>query len=101
MSEPNPNCAKLLEVAAQRDTLEAFLDFLDARSIRLGAYHEHGAGACESNLSWDGRYVECAKSEDRLYPVSFTRDALLYEFFGIDAVALEAERRALLDGLRR
>ena len=98
MNEHNPNCTKLAAVDAQLGTLDAFLDFLGEKGISLGAYHDHTetCGPLEGFVT-----RECGMVEHRLYPIAPSRTDLLYEFFGIDPKALEAERRALLDGLRR
>jgi len=68
----------------QRGVIEEFLDWLNENEILLGEYIRLSEGCAE-----------------RLAPILKNRQELLDEFFGIDPVQLEKERRELLEQARK
>lgn len=77
-----PQADRLSEVSEEMDTIRQFLDHLVSQRIHL---------------------AQASSESGRLYPISTSTriDDLLYEYYGIDPVALEQERRALLEQARK
>lgn len=74
-----PQCDRLSEVSEEMDTIRQFVDWLAEQGIHLG----------QSSLQ-----------SGRMYPTSVSIDVLLKQYYGIDDIALEQERRALLEKVR-
>jgi len=81
MKVKTPECDKLVKVSKESQSIGAFLDWL------LG---EKGFVICES-YETDNDYV----------PISPGIEGLLSEYFKIDPVKVEIERRKILDSLRK
>jgi hypothetical protein len=77
-----PQLAKLEERSPDIAVVRDFFEWLD----------EQGLDLCR---------VERGPGHDRYLPVFETRDATLYRFAGIDPIAIENERRALLASMPR
>lgn len=73
------------QTVEQRKTIEVFLDWLNEKEISLGSY------------------VKPFKDSDteRMAPIPKNRQELLDEYFGIDPVQLDKERRELLEQARK
>lgn len=67
----------------QRGVIEEFLDWLNEKEILLSTY------------------IKFKDYAERLAPILENRQELLDEFFDIDSVQLEKERRELLEQARR
>ena len=78
-----PEMEKLKALDAQRRAVDSFFEWLD----------EQGYAVCE-RPAMNGRY------ETIYMPVAQRPESLVFRFLGLDAGRLEAERRAMLDGLR-
>lgn len=74
-----PQCDRLSEVSEEMDTIRQFIDWLIEQGIHLG---------------------QTSLRSGRMYPTSASIDVLLKQYYGIDDVALEQERRALLERVR-
>lgn len=74
-----PQCDRLSEVSEEMDTIRQFVDWLAEQGIHL---------------------AETSVVSGCSYPVLVTVDYLLNQYYGIDPVALEQERRALLEQAR-
>lgn len=74
-----PEHEKLEKVADKSQAIGEFLEDLGSRGILLAFWVD---------------------DEDRLAPVHTRKDVLLAQFFDIDLVKLEAEKRAMLESLR-
>lgn len=77
-----PQSDRLTEVADERDTIRHFLDW-------VGETHRAQLASIPT------------PDTHRLYPLRVNVETLLDEHFGIDAVALEQERRSMLDMQRQ
>lgn len=94
---------KLSIVYDQKQACEEFLEWLGQQGYKLAEYHTHGESCTyierkdifDINDGWS-----CGYSVNTLYPISVSARKLTAQFFGIDEVKLENERRALLRSLR-
>jgi len=123
---PTPEHDKLAAIKHQSQAIGEFLDWLSERNVRLADYREAKwicdecgvldledvnhprAGVRYDGLHTDGPlYVHrmCGKPAEHvpqgLYMYGKTTVDLLAEFFDIDQNKLEAEKRAMLDQLRK
>ena len=81
--------SKLDLVNDQLRVVEEFLEWLSAHGdLSIGEW---------LTVYGDGR----PRIEPVLVPVSRTSQSIAYEYFGIDAVELEKERRSLLEAVRQ
>lgn len=90
-----PNIHRHSEVSDEMDTLNEFLDHLGSKKISLASTQifvetVDVSGIFELVDRWADRSVE------RYGPIPQSREQLLFEYFGIDAAALDKERRDLL-----
>lgn len=90
-----PNIHRHSEVSDEIDTLNEFLDHLGAQKISLASTQTFIETVDVSEIferveRWEDRPVE------RFGPIPQSREQLLFEYFGIDAAALDKERRDLL-----
>jgi len=76
-----PECEKIAAVQDKSNVLGEFLDFLDSKGIELAKYGGLGG--------------------EELYPIYPGKEQLLADFFGIDLVKVEQERRAILADLQK
>ena len=67
----------------ERVIISEFLEWLNSKEIQLAKWEKVGIDS------------------DRLFPLQTRHQDLLNEFFNIDAVKLEKERRALLEGIQK
>lgn len=74
-----PQADRLAEVSEEMDTIRQFVDWLAEQGIHLG---------------------QVSPSSGRLYSTSATVEVLLYQYYGVDSVKLEQERRMLLTQAR-
>jgi hypothetical protein len=79
---PTPQCDRLHALRSERDTVMEFLDWLQEQGIQLGRYDHN---------YYDGGLMVA---------VNRTHEQVVMDFLEIDPVALENERRALLESLR-
>ena len=79
MSTHYPEHEKLEKVAPESQIISDFLEWLPSQKILLGQYAEY----------------------DMMAPAFLSKEKLLAKYFGIDLTRLEAEKRAMLDTLRR
>lgn len=77
-----PMTGKLLNVSDEEDTLREFLEWLEAKGYVIAQY------GADHYLS------------DQLFPVD-TNENILMDHLGIDQVALDKERRAILAAVDR
>lgn len=77
-----PQASKLAAASSDRSTVADFLEWCSEQGYHLA---KHGDGA--------------ELSASRLYVIPQTHDAVVMDYLGIDTIALERERRAMLDGL--
>lgn len=106
-----PQCDALNQNSQARDAIADFLEWLNANQMLIhrwttdvtdlaGCPHKNLLGLCSPTCpTCDGSgYIE-VKVADRYLPVAKTHDRLIMDYLGIDTVALEAERRAILSEL--
>jgi hypothetical protein len=80
--EKYPECEKLLKVKDEAHKLGFFLDWLDGQGIRLAIVDEDDQ---------DGNMARIREDKEHL----------LAQYFEIDLDKVDAERRAMLDEIRR
>ena len=98
-----PQHDKLLAVHEKAQIIGEFMEWLTGvKKVYLGQYHEH-TDDCYGEVEvfrLDGnkmvRDVVCGFSEHQLHAIRVDPEALLAEFFEIDQMALEKEKRQLL-----
>ena len=103
---PTPELDKMKAVRERSQSIGEFLEWLgEEKKWSICASHHHGPG-CEG---WDearGRFNpgafdrRCEAQEFELFPVSFSIEKLLAEFFDIDLNKVDDERRAIIDHMR-
>lgn len=104
-----PEHDKMQAVATESQAIGEFLEWLQGQpDLALGIWRPYYCLRCEK--PWRGDEYEserCAycgvmlsKSEDRLMPSGMQITDLLARYFGIDPVAVEAEKRAMLASIR-
>ena len=107
-TKPYPKTPELDKMKAVKEKSQAIGEFLDwlmqEKKVQLGNPHEHGP-TCRG---WDdGRDKYSPRGTDRcecvtgeFIPLHISMEKLLAEFFDIDLVKVENERRAILDYIR-
>jgi hypothetical protein len=101
-----PELDKMKAVKDKSQTLGEFIEWLQSeKKVHLGAPHVHGPTCA----GWDadrekysprgGDRCECSTGE--FIPFNFTMERLLAEFFEIDLVKVENERRTILAYIRK
>ena len=90
-----PNIHRHSEVSDEIDTLNEFLDHLESKKVSLASTQTFietvdVSGVFEEEERWVDRPVE------KYSPIHQSREQLMFEYFGIDAAALDKERRDLL-----
>lgn len=78
-----PQCAKLASVADESANIGEFIEWLESKGIMLG-----------HNVQFEER------SRPEFVPISTPTEKLLADFYGIDLVALEKEKREILESAR-
>ncbi len=82
-----PECDKMITVAPDSQKIGEFIDWLHERAIFLASYPD-------PRTNWEDRHGT------QLLPISTPIDQLLADYFKIDLVKVETERRAMLEQLR-
>lgn len=82
---PTPMCDRVRAVQDKSQALGAFLEWLAQNGIVLAAYQRVHGGLSEDDLQLHHESIE----------------SLLARYFEIDLEAVEAEKRAMLDALRK
>jgi hypothetical protein len=99
-----PVSAKLKEIQDQSQKCGEFIDWMKQRGMRFGEFHEHTDECYDAELCGvkdthkKGPY--CQRTGETFVPVFVNTQNLLAEFFGIDQVALEAEKERMLEEIR-
>lgn len=93
---PRPEHEKLHAIKDKSQAIGEFVEWLGSEGIVLARYHAHD----ENCLNEHGR-LGCGMSRERLYPEHLAIRKMLAHYFGIDEDRLEAEKRAMLDEIRR
>jgi hypothetical protein len=103
MIEPkSPECEKMTKVAPVSQKIGEFFDWLrDEKKISLAVRHEHTPEGCDVKRTGSSRGATCGVSEGDLFYANVNMTNLLAEFFGIDLIKVERERRAILEVLRK
>ena len=92
-----PELDKMSEVRERSQTVGAFVDWLrDEKNVTLCESHQHSE-FCENS----DEDIECELEADEYVPFSFRIEELLAEYFDIDLVKVETERRKILESLRK
>lgn len=93
-----PACEKL---ALEHDKVLLIQDFLEwvesEKKGEFARYHKHTADCCEG--AGADAVLVCGFRSDTLFPLRIKNEALIYEFLGLDAQAIDDERRQMLDDL--
>lgn len=76
-----PEHDRLALISDKSQAIGEFIDWLQSKGIHLACYYEED-------------------SRDRLFTVETPTNSLLAEFFDIDPIKIEREKRAMLDALR-
>jgi hypothetical protein len=116
----HPECDKMLAVADKSQAIGEFLEWMGPeKGLHLGVVETRAfcsgwrSNYCKSGRSFNYRdqdVGECRRcggtgevelSTPRLVPASYSIERLLAEFFKIDLDKVDAERRAILEALRR
>jgi len=111
-----PECEKLSRTSQESQKLGAFLDWLSERGICLAEYPK----TCAHHNRWEERENHCKKGntldpfdcgpgcndfeeeeESELRPTQHRIERLLADYFEIDLVKVEEERRAMLESLQQ
>jgi hypothetical protein len=93
-----PEHEKLAKISDKSTACGLFVEWLAAeKGIRLAGYHEHAPECYDS----DGDETCGMSTTSDLFAVTAPLTKLLAEFFEIDENKIEAEKRAMLDELRR
>ena len=119
-----PEHDKLNEIRDRSQSIGEFLEWIQEKGVSLASYHKHSdgcyvehgpvvdvddcrwarlgdplSGKCHHKPSQ--KMLDCGCSEQVLYSYSYGMERLLAEFFEIDPVKLEAEKRAILAEFQR
>jgi hypothetical protein len=93
----HPQHEKLRLLERERAAVQGFLDFLSDKRLLLAGYHEHGPDCYE-----DGHgNLACTASTTRLAAANPSPAELIAEYLRIDLKEFEAEKRAMLDDIRK
>lgn len=77
-----PECEKIADARDKSQAIGEFLSWLgEEKEIELAEWHKPGT------------------DNERLFPVNINKEELLAEFFGIDLVRAEEERRQMIKAL--
>lgn len=100
MKSKTPMLEKMQAVKHQSQAIGEFLEWLRSeKRWELCDRHEHHKD-CYRNGDTESRPV-CGAYNDQLFPVTFSIEKLLAEYFGIDLQKADEEKRALLDSLQK
>lgn len=91
-----PEHDKLRAVSDKSQAIGQFIEWLQDRGIVLARYHEH-----EESCYDEGEIRVCGTRAGDLVPDYSTIETRLAAYFKIDLKKLEAEKRALLDEVRK
>lgn len=90
-----PEHVKLKSVKPRSQAIGEFLEWLASeKRIALAVQHEH------TESCYEEKYIRCGYSSGEYLPAQATTRGLLAEFFEIDEVKLEREKRMMLADLR-
>ena len=91
-----PECDKMKSVQPRSQLIGEFLEWLNQeKGVTLAKLHEHNADC----FNEDGER-DCGMCTQSFYPIRYTIENLLAEFFEIDLEKVEREKRAMLKELR-
>lgn len=94
-----PEHEKLHKIAEQSQAIGDFLAWLQAeKGWELGKEHEHDEDTCYHS---DGMHRMCGLGEGDHEMARYDKTDLLAEFFKIDQKKLEAEKRSMLEQMRK
>jgi len=98
-----PELDKMLKVQPQSQAIGDFLSWLgDEKNVRLCYPHEHQDDCYDcSPLTGIRTYKVCDFEAGQHIPACLNIQETLAEFFKIDLVKCEEERRAILDDIRK
>jgi aromatic ring-cleaving dioxygenase len=91
---PTPECSKMLEVHPKSQIIGAFLEWLE----------KHGMEICRRATKEDERDEEGEETminEGDLLPTHKNIEKILAEYFNIDLNKADAEKRAILEEIKR
>ena len=107
-----PELDKFVEINHLSQSISEFIRWMASeKDIHFGKEHHHGVCCTEKHEHVDCCGFDCNVSYDitcglkeirgRLYHVQLDNEEVLAEFFDIDLVECEKERRAILDSIKR
>lgn len=98
---PCPECDKLRRIASMSQAIGQFLDWLQSeRKVYLATFHTHDDGCYPDDPEHEDK-PKCGYKEDDYMPFYNSIENLLAQYFNIDLSKVEAEKRALLEHIRK